>query len=73
MGGIIYPVIHTPANEIPLGAEINPKKIKYHIYDAGIFQRLLGLNLSDILIQDDFTAIYKGNIIELSNRLAYNG
>ena len=66
MAGIVYPVIHTAANGIPLGAEINPKKIKYLLYDTGIFQRLLGLELGDMMIQDDFTAINKGNIVELS-------
>ena len=66
MAGIVYPVIHTAANGIPLGAEINPKKIKYLLYDTGIFQRLLGLELGDMMIQDEFTAINKGNIVELS-------
>jgi predicted AAA+ superfamily ATPase len=66
MAGIVYPVIHTAANGIPIGAEINPKKIKYLLYDTGIFQRLLGLELGDMMIQDEFTAINKGNIVELS-------
>ena len=66
MAGIVYPVIHTAANGIPIGAKINPKKIKYLLYDTGIFQRLLGLELGDMMIQDEFTAINKGNIVELS-------
>ncbi|MCF8342487.1 MAG: AAA family ATPase [Chitinophagaceae bacterium] len=66
MAGIVYPVIHTAANGIPIGAEINPKKIKYLLYDTGIFQRLLGLELGDMMIQDEFTSINKGNIVELS-------
>jgi hypothetical protein len=31
---------------------------------------MIGLELGDIMIQDDFTAINKGNIVELSAGLA---
>lgn len=65
MAGIIYPVTHTSANGIPLGAEINPKKRKFLLYDTGIFQRLLGLNISSVLLEDNLNAINKGNIAEL--------
>jgi predicted AAA+ superfamily ATPase len=65
MAGIIYSVTHSAANGIPLGAEINPKKTKYLIFDTGIFQRILGLNIAEMLINDDFTVINKGNIAEL--------
>lgn len=65
MAGIIYPVTHSSANGIPLGAEINPKKRKFLLYDTGIFQRLLDLNISEILLEDTLNAINKGNIAEL--------
>ena len=65
MAGLIYSVTHSSANGIPLGAEINSKKIKYLIFDTGIFQRLLGLNISDFLLQDDFDTINKGHLAEL--------
>lgn len=65
MAGIIYPVIHSSANGIPLGAEINPKKRKFLLYDTGIFQRLLDLNISEILLENTLNAINKGNIAEL--------
>jgi len=65
MAGLVYAVTHSAANGIPLGAEINPKKIKYLLFDTGIFQRILGLNIADLLISDDFNAINKGNIAEL--------
>ena len=65
MAGLIYPVTHSAANGIPLGAEINPKKIKYLIFDTGIFQRILGLNIADLMIREDFSAINKGYIAEL--------
>jgi uncharacterized protein len=65
MAGLVYAVTHSAANGIPLGAEINPKKTKYLIFDTGIFQRLLGLNIADLLVNDDFNAINKGHIAEL--------
>ena len=65
MAGLVVPVIHTAANGLPLGAEINPKFRKLMLLDTGIFQRLLGLQLSDILLNDDFNLINKGNIAEM--------
>lgn len=65
MAGLIIPVIHTSANGIPLGAEINPKKRKMLLFDTGIFQRILGLNISEILFSDSFDMINKGAIAEI--------
>jgi len=65
MSGLVIPVIHTAANGIPLGAEIDIKKQKMLLLDTGILQRLQGLPLSDLLISDDFTLVNKGNIAEL--------
>jgi predicted AAA+ superfamily ATPase len=65
MSGLVIPVTHTSANELPLGAEINTKKQKILLLDTGIFQRLLGLPLADLLIGDDISLINKGNIAEL--------
>ncbi len=64
MAGFIYRVKHTAANGLPLGAEVNPKKFKAIMFDHGIFQRILGLNLSDHLVANDFSAINKGNLAE---------
>ncbi len=65
LAGLVYPVTHSASNGIPLGAEINPKQRKYLIFDMGIFQRILGLNIANLLIEDDFNLINKGNIAEL--------
>lgn len=62
--GLVIPVTHTSANGIPLGAEVNFKKQKLMLVDTGIFQSLLGLQLSDILFSDDFDVINKGTIAE---------
>ena len=65
LSGLIYFVTHSASNGIPLGAEINNKKRKILIFDTGIFQRILGLDIAKLLIENDFTTINKGNIAEL--------
>lgn len=64
MAGLVIPVTHTAANGLPLGAESNIKKRKMLLLDTGIFQRLLGLNINEILFEDDFDTINKGAIAE---------
>lgn len=64
MAGLVYRVHHTAGNGIPLGAEVNPKYFKVILFDHGIFQRILGLNLSDYLTEKNFSAVNKGNLTE---------
>jgi uncharacterized protein len=64
MAGLVTPVTHTSANGLPLGAGADPKKRKMLLLDTGIFQRLLGLPISEILFEDDFDTINKGAIAE---------
>ncbi|MDR0306485.1 MAG: AAA family ATPase [Chitinispirillales bacterium] len=64
MAGLVIPVYSSSANGIPLGAEVNHKKSKMLLIDTGIFQRLLDLELSDILLSNDFDVINKGSIAE---------
>jgi predicted AAA+ superfamily ATPase len=66
MAGLIIPITHSAANGIPLGAEINHKIRKYIVFDSGIFQRVVGLNLSEVLLGNDFQSINKGAIAELT-------
>jgi predicted AAA+ superfamily ATPase len=63
--GLVIPVIHSAASGIPLGAQINPKKQKMLLLDTGILQRLQDLQLSNILLSNDFNLINKGNMAEL--------
>ena len=65
LAGLIYFVTHSASNGLPIGAEINPKYRKILIFDTGIFQRILNLNIGEILIEDDFSTINKGSIAEL--------
>ena len=64
MSGLAIPVVSSSANGLPLGAGINHKKCKMLLLDTGIFQRLLGLQLSEILFANDFEVINKGAIAE---------
>jgi predicted AAA+ superfamily ATPase len=65
LAGLIYPVTHSSCNGLPLGAEINVKKRKFLLFDTGIFQRILGLNIAELLLENDFSVINKGNMAEL--------
>ena len=65
MAGLVIPVTHSSSNGIPLGAEANRKKRKLLIFDTGILQRLLGLDIRNLLFQNDFDAINKGAIAEV--------
>jgi predicted AAA+ superfamily ATPase len=65
MAGLLIPVIHSAANGIPLGAEINLKKQKFLLIDTGLYQNLTGLNPSEILFADNFQTLNKSRIAEL--------
>ncbi|NUN09138.1 MAG: ATP-binding protein [Ignavibacteriaceae bacterium] len=62
--GLVIPVTHTAANGLPLGAEANPKRQKMLLLDTGLFQRAMGLDLSEFLTTTDFEVINKGNLAE---------
>lgn len=64
MAGLVIPVTHTSANGIPLGAEVNLKKRKMLLLDTGLFQRLMKLDISELLFSNEFRLINKGGIAE---------
>ena len=64
MSGLVIPVTNTSGNGIPLGAESDSKKRKLFIFDTGLFQRICGLNLTNIIIETEFNSINKGAIAE---------
>ncbi len=65
MAGLLYSVTHSASNGIPLGAEINTKKRKMLLFDTGIYQRILGLDIGTLLLENDVNIINKGSISEL--------
>ena len=65
MAGLCYPVTHSSADGIPLGARINPKYRRIIPFDTGIYQRILNLDISNILLSNDFDVINKGAVAEI--------
>lgn len=64
LAGLVYPVTHSSANGIPLGAEINEKYRRMILLDTGLLQRILNLDISDILSSDDIQVVNRGAIAE---------
>lgn len=65
LSGLVTPVIHTAANGIPLGAEINEKFRKFLFLDIGLMQSLLGVQPKDILIANEMDFVNKGGLSEM--------
>ena len=65
LAGVVYPVTHTSANGLPLGAEMNTKHRKYLIFDTGILQRFLRLDLGQLLTAESLEQVNKGALAEL--------
>ena len=63
--GLVYTVTHTAANGVPVGSEVNPKYRRCMLFDTGLHQRLLNLDIAQILVADDFETINKGTIAEM--------
>lgn len=63
--GIIFPVVHSSSNGIPLDAQANDKFKKYLLFDTGIFQRFLNLDLSELYLNTEISLVNKGVIAEL--------
>ena len=63
--GVVNKVYHSSANGIPLGGEIDISKFKTSPIDIGIFNRLSGLNLSDLATLDPLQLINKGTLVEV--------
>jgi len=64
MAGLVIPVTHTSANGIPLGAEKNLKKRKMLLLDTGLFQRIMQLEIADVLLSNNLILVNRGGIAE---------
>lgn len=65
LAGLAIPVVHTDANGIPLGAEVNERFIKYLFVDIGLMLDMLNIPASDILLSDETDLVNKGAISEM--------
>lgn len=64
LAGLVIPVVHTAANGIPLGAEVNLKFRKFLFLDVGLMQSLLGMQAQDILIANEMDFVNRGGLSE---------
>ena len=65
LAGLVTPVVHTAANGLPLGAEVNEKFRKFLFLDIGLMQSLLGILAKDVLIANDMDFVNKGGLSEM--------
>lgn len=65
MAGLLIPVYRSPGNGIPLGAGADFSQFKLLVMDMGLFQRMLGLDMSALFISNDWEVINKGAMAEL--------
>jgi uncharacterized protein len=72
---ILYRVLHSDANGIPLGAEINESHFKPIFLDIGLACRACGLSMTDIQNIDNIVLINSGAICEqlVGQHLLYSG
>ena len=67
--GLVLKTFHSSANGIPLGSEINKTAFKALLADTGLHQRLLGLDLKELVSIDDAAFANKGSLAEIYSAL----
>lgn len=63
--GLVYPVVHSAANGIPLGAEINERYQRMAMFDTGLLLRMLGVNLPELFSMGINNMVNKGSLAEI--------
>ena len=72
---VVHRVVHSDANGVPLGAEINDRYFKTIFLDVGLLCRGAGISMSDIQSADDVMMINSGRVCEqfVGQHLLYSG
>ena len=72
---IVHRVVHSDANGVPLGAEVNEKYFKPIFLDVGLLCRSIGITMSDMQSADDLMMVNSGQICEqfVGQHLLYSG
>ena len=65
LAGLAYKVPHSSCRGVPLGTTMNPKHFKMLPFDVGIAQRILGLDLADIVLQSQKELVNRGAMTEV--------
>jgi predicted AAA+ superfamily ATPase len=63
--GLAHQVFHTHAQGLPLGAQVDSRRFKALLFDMGIHQRLLGLNVPAHLTASEVALVNGGSLAEL--------
>ncbi len=63
--GLAHVVRHTHGQGLPLGAQTDNRKFKVILFDIGIHQRLLGLDVPRYLTAGDLDLVNKGSMAEV--------
>jgi predicted AAA+ superfamily ATPase len=66
LAGLVYKVPRCSANGIPIGAEIDAKSFKTIPFDISIYHRLLGLKISDIVLDSEVSFVNRGALAEVA-------
>lgn len=65
MAGLVYSVMHSSANAIPLGSEVNKKYRRIIMLDTGMVQRLLNLDIAELLNPNTLLMNNRGALAEI--------
>lgn len=65
LAGLVHPVVHSAANGLPLGAEVNDNYTKYLFFDLGVMQTMLDIPAADILTANEVDFVNKGGTSEM--------
>ena len=65
MAGLTYPITHSSANGVPLGAQLNRKHQKMILFDTGIMQQISKLDISKLFLGETLEQINRGSIAEM--------
>jgi hypothetical protein len=71
--GLVTRVVRTQARSIPLGAQVDETKFKAMLFDVGIHQRLLGLDVPEYLTSSDLELVNRGGVAEVFTGLELVG
>ena len=63
--GLVHLAFHASGNGIPLQAEADPKRFKAFLFDSGLFQQLLELDLDELVLGDGAAWINRGPLAEV--------
>jgi predicted AAA+ superfamily ATPase len=61
---LIYPIMHSHGNGLPLGAETEPSSFKILFLDIGLALSLLGINVGDLVHAESLTKVNSGALAE---------